>query len=78
MVHMLNIMRFICGWIRVLIKLSRPGGIKAVAAENLVLRQQLIIMSRQYKRSPKLTASDRILFGFLGSLISCCVLIADF
>jgi len=56
MASMTNTMRFICGWIRVMIKLSRPGGVKAIAAENIVLRQQLITLSRRYKRSPKLTA----------------------
>jgi len=66
---MINVMRFICGWIRVMIKLSRPGGVKTIAAENIMLRQQLITLSRRYKRSPKLTASDRILFGLLGSWI---------
>ncbi len=36
-----------------MIKLLRPGGAKAVAAENIALRQQLITLSRQNKRSPK-------------------------
>ena len=53
-----------------MIKIVKPGGIKAIAAENIALRQQLITLSRQYKRSPKLTTSDRILFGFLSNLIS--------
>ena len=52
-----------------MIKIARPGGVKAIAAENIVLRQQLITLSRRYKRSPKLTASDRILLGLLGSWI---------
>ena len=66
---MTNAIRFICGWIRVMIKLLRPGGVKAIAAENIALRQQLITLSRQYKRSPKLNTSDRILFALLGSWI---------
>jgi len=69
MASMTNTMRFICGWIRVMIKLLRPGGVKAIAAENIALRQQLITLSRQYKRSPKLNASDRILFALLASWI---------
>ena len=48
MAPMINVLRFICEWIRVLIKILGPGGVKAVAAENAVLRQQLITM----KRSP--------------------------
>ena len=61
---------FICAWIRVMIKLSRPGGAKAIAAENMVLRQQLIKLSRKHKRSPKLKISERILFGVFASWIS--------
>ena len=69
MLFMLIMIRFICGWIRVMIILLRPGGAKAIAAENIALRQQLISLSRQNKRSPKLTTSDRILFGLLASWI---------
>ena len=60
--NMSNMIRFICGWIRVIIKVSGPSGVKSLAAENIALRQQLITLSRQYKRSPKLTTSDRVLF----------------
>jgi len=49
---MINAIRFIGGWIRVTIKSLRPGGAKAIAAENIVLCQQLITLSRQHKRSP--------------------------
>jgi len=38
---MTNVIRCIYGWIRVMIKLLRPGGAKAIAAENIALRQQL-------------------------------------
>jgi len=51
-----------------MIKLLRPSGAKAIAAENIVLRQQLITLSRQQKRSPKLKTSDRIIFGLLTNL----------
>ena len=67
---MLNLIRFICGWIRVTILILRPGGAKAIAAENIVLRQQLIVLSRQHKRSPRLKISDRILFEALASWVN--------
>jgi hypothetical protein len=51
------------------IKLLRPGGIKSIAAENLILRQQLIIMNRARKRSPRLTRADRTLFAILAHII---------
>ena len=59
-----------CGWIRVVILILRPGGVKAIAAENRVLRQQLISLSRQHKRSPKLNTLDRIMFGMLARWIN--------
>jgi putative transposase len=51
------------------IKMLRPGGIKSIAAENLILRQQLIIMNRARKRSPRLTRADRTLFAILAHII---------
>jgi putative transposase len=45
-------------------KLLRPGGARAVIAENLLLKQQLIIHSRTRQRTPNLSASDRIMLGF--------------
>jgi len=35
-------------------KLLRPGGGRAVIAENLILKQQLIIHSRSRQRAPSL------------------------
>jgi len=48
-------------------KLCGPGGVRAVIAENLLLKQQLIVLRRARQRAPSLTPSDRLLFGF-GSL----------
>src|SRR5262245_52448686 len=48
-------------------KLCGPGGVRAVIAENLLLKQQLIVLQRGRRRAPSLTLSDRILCGF-GSL----------
>ena len=46
-----------------LCKLSAPGGVKALIVENFALKQQLVLMSRSNRRSPKLKPSDRFLFG---------------
>jgi putative transposase len=51
----------------VIAKLCGPGGVRAVIAENLLLRQQLIVLRRARKRAPSLRLSDRLLCGF-GSL----------
>jgi hypothetical protein len=45
-------------------KLLRPGGSKTIIAENLLLKQQLIIHSRSRQRAPNLSTQDRALLGF--------------
>ena len=47
-----------------LAKLIRPGGSRTVIAENLLLKQQLLIHSRARERAPNLSAKDRALLGF--------------
>ena len=44
-------------------RLCRPGGVRAVIAENLLLRQQLIVLRRPRQRAPNLTTADRIMSG---------------
>jgi putative transposase len=44
--------------------LLQPGGARAVIAENLILKQQLIIHSRSRQRAPNLSTQDRALLGF--------------
>src|ERR1019366_6136205 len=41
-----------------------PGGVKAVVAENLLLKHQLLIINRPRRRAPNLCASQRLLLGF--------------
>ena len=48
-------------------KLLRPGGVRSVMAESLLLRHQLIISSRARRRAPNLNSFDRFVLG-LGSL----------
>jgi hypothetical protein len=36
-------------------KLLRPGGVRTVAAESLLLKQQIIISNRSRRRAPNLT-----------------------
>ena len=54
-------------WAVMTATLCGPGGVRAVIAEHLLLKQQLIVVRRPRQRAPRLTASDRLLFGF-GSL----------
>src|SRR5262245_23523909 len=43
------------------------GGIRAVIAENLILRQQLLVLRRGRRRAPNLTLGDRLVCA-VGSL----------
>jgi len=44
-------------------KLLRPGGVRAVAAESLLLKHQLLISNRSRQRAPNLTTLDRVLIA---------------
>ena len=50
--------------------LTRPGGPRAVAAESLLLKHQLLISNRSRQRAPNLTALDRFLLGLTTLFIS--------
>ena len=47
-----------------LAKLLGPGGAKAIVADSLLMKQQLLIINRSRRRAPNLTANDRMLLGF--------------
>ena len=49
--------------ITIFVKMLRPGGVRAVAAESLLMKQQLLIVNRPRHRAPNLTALDRILLA---------------
>ena len=53
-----------------LAKLFQSGGSRAVIAENLLLKQQLIIHSRSRQRAPNLSTGDRALLGFWSLLLN--------
>ena len=49
--------------IATLARLMGPGGLRAVVAESLLVKHQLLIHNRSRHRAPNLRASDRILAG---------------
>jgi transposase InsO family protein len=51
-------------------KLCPRGGVRAVMAENLLLKQQLLVLRRDRRRAPRLTPADRILCGFWSLFLS--------
>jgi hypothetical protein len=51
-------------------KLLRPGGARAIVAESLALKHELLISSRSRHRAPNLTSRDRVIFGLTTLLVS--------
>jgi hypothetical protein len=47
-----------------LTKLLGPGDAKAVVADSLLMKQQLLVTSRSRKRAPNLLVLDPFLLGF--------------
>jgi putative transposase len=66
---MRDISRFFYHLVACIIKMLRPGGVKSIAAENLILRQQLIVIKRTRRRAPRLNQADRTLFAILAQII---------
>ena len=60
------ILRLLAGLVTVL----SSGGIRAVLAENLIFKQQLLVMRRSRRRAPNLRTADRVLFGFCAQFLS--------
>jgi putative transposase len=52
-------------FIATLARLLGPGGARSIVAESLLLKHQLLILNRSRQRAPNLSASDRILAGWL-------------
>ena len=44
-------------------RLARPGGLRSVVAESVLVRHQLLILNRGRKRAPNLRTADRIVAG---------------
>ena len=50
-------------------RLTRPGGIRSVVAESILIKHQLQILNRNRKRAPNLRSLDRIIVGFCALFI---------
>ena len=48
----------------------RPGGARAIVAENLLLKQQLLVIARTRQRAPNLRFLEGLLFGSLSAFLS--------
>ena len=50
--------------------LCGPGGVRVVIAENLVLKQQLIVLRRGRQQAPNLALSERLICGLASLFLS--------
>ena len=64
---MIHLLILVVHLLAIIAKLLRPGGVRTVVAESLLLKHQLLISSRARRRAPNLNSFDRFVFG-LGSL----------
>lgn len=53
-----------------ILRVTKSGGIKAVIAENLLLRQQLLVLTRGKCRCPSMKPPERIILAFCTHMIS--------
>ena len=45
----------------IIIRLGRPGGLRSVVAESVLMRHQILILNRGRKRARNLRPADRII-----------------
>ena len=50
--------------ITTVLRVVRPGGVRAVVAESILAKHQLLILNRSRRRAPNLRIQDRLIAGF--------------
>jgi len=51
-------------FITTVFRLARPGGLRSVVAESVLIKHQLLIVNRSRRRAPNLRVLDRLIAGF--------------
>ena len=67
---MKNLLLLLAHLLTTLARVIKPGGARAIVAENLLLKQQLLVLNRSRRRAPNLRPLERVLFGFWALLLS--------
>ena len=67
---MKNLLLIVAHLLTTLATLLGPGGAKAIVADSLLMKQQLLIINRSRRRAPNLTPVDRMLLGFWSLFLS--------
>jgi hypothetical protein len=65
----MEIFALIAHLLATVVRVAVPGGVRAVIVESLLLKHQLLVLSRSRRRAPRLTSWDRLLFGVIVFLI---------
>jgi putative transposase len=52
-----------------ILQLVRPGGLRSVVAESVLIKHQLLIAGRSRRRGPNLRVLDRVIAGFCSQWI---------
>jgi hypothetical protein len=63
-----NLLLMLAHLLATLAKLLGPGGAKAIVADSLLMKQQLLIINRSRRCAPNLTVIDRLLLGLLDAI----------
>jgi hypothetical protein len=53
----------------IVVRLGKPGGLRSVVAESVLVRHQLLMLNRGRKRAPNLRIADRLISGLCTLLI---------
>ncbi len=56
--------------VAVLARLAGPGGVRGLVAENLLMKEQLLVLSRSRQRAPNLSFLERFVLGFCTLFVS--------
>ncbi len=67
---MRTVLLLVVHFLTTLAKLVGPGGARAVVADSLLVKHQLIVLNRTRRRAPNLSVLDRFLFGFWSLFIN--------
>jgi hypothetical protein len=68
--HMKSLLLLIVHSLVLIVKALRPGGVKSITAENVLLRHQLAVLSRSRQKAPNLRTNDCFLLGAVSLLVS--------
>jgi hypothetical protein len=61
---MLDLVLLLLHLITTVLRSVRPGGLRSVVAESVLIKHQLLILNRSRRRAPSFRVWDRLIVGF--------------